>query len=104
MPKIPIQNQPNNRAGIGKRAGTHNHLTLAIKETIANIVNDELEKVQETLQTVRSRKPSEYIKLVLKMCELVLPKTNQVELTTTDTIDVKATLEDIRTKLIEENE
>ena len=104
MPKIPIQNQPNNRAGIGKRAGTHNHLTLAMKETIAHIAQDELEKVQETLQTVRSRKPSEYIKLVLKMCELVLPKTQEVQLSTDDQIDVKATLDDIRTKLTEENE
>lgn len=104
MPTIPINEQKNNRCGFGRKSGATNALTTNIKQTIAMIVNDELPKLAETLEIVKKKKPDNYVKLVLKMAELILPKKQEVEITNEDSIDIKATLEDMRQKIIAEKD
>lgn len=101
MPRISIQDQPNCRSGVGRKAGSHNLFTMETKKLMAEIVAGEMENVKETLNVVRSRKPDKYISLVLKIAEFVVPKTQQVELTTPESIDVTATLEDMRSKILD---
>ena len=104
MAHVDIREQPNCRAGIGRVKGSKNLLTQALKEKIAMLANEEIEKVAETMDIVRKKSPTNYVKLVLKMAELVLPKKQEVELTNEDSIDIHATLEDIRSKINSEKE
>lgn len=99
MPTIPITEQPNCRCGEGRKTGSHNVLTKNIKETIAMIADNELTKLSEVMDTIRKKSPVNYAKLVIKLAELILPKKQEVELNTGETIDVKATLTDLREKL-----
>lgn len=99
MASIPITEQPNCRSGFGRKAGSHNVITKNIKETIAMIADNELSKLSETMDTIRKKSPVNYAKLVIKLAELILPKKQEVELNTGETIDVKATLTDLREKL-----
>lgn len=69
---------------------------------MAHIVACELDKVPEALQRVNKTKPDKYVALVTRLAEICIPKTQEVQLSTEDKIDVKATLEDLRTKLTEE--
>lgn len=103
MPRIPINEQPNCKCGIGRKAGSHNALTTHIKETIAMIADEELPKLAETMDSIRKKSPVNYAKLVIKLAELILPKKQEVEITNDEAIDVKATLTDIREKLKTEN-
>lgn len=103
MPRISIQNQKGNKCGIGRKAGTPNVLTSHIKETIAMIAEEELPKLAETMAAIRKTSPVNYAKLVIKLAELILPKKQEVEITNEESIDVKATLEDMRKKITEEN-
>lgn len=106
MPRISIQDQPNCRSGVGRKAGSHNLFTMETKKLMAEIVAGEMENVKETLKVVKDKKPEKYIALVLKIAEFVVPKTQQVELSTSEAegIDIRATLSDMRDKLKENNE
>lgn len=99
MPRIPITEQPNCKCGIGRKAGSKNALTSHIKETIAMIADEELPKLAETMAAIRKTSPVNYAKLVIKLAELILPKKQEVEITNEESIDVKATLEDMRKKI-----
>ena len=102
MAKIPINEQPNNRCGLGRKTGTTNVLTANVKQTIAMIVNEELPKLTDTLEVIKKKNPDNYAKLILKMAEIVIPKRQEVEITNEEAIDVKATLEDMRKKITNE--
>ena len=102
MPSIPIKDQQNSHTGIGRAKGSKNLLTQELKGIMANIVACELDKVPEALQRVNKTKPDKYVALVTRLAEICIPKTQEVQLSTEDKIDVKATLEDLRTKLTEE--
>lgn len=59
----------------GRRAGTPNKATAAIKEVLADIVSTELETIKETLANLP---PQERIQALIKLLPYVVPK--QVEL------------------------
>lgn len=100
--KNSIEKQPNTNTGKGRKQGQTNILTKELKGIMANIVAGELERVPEALERVNKTKPEKYVALVIRLAEVCLPKTQQVELSTGDQIDVKATLDDLRTKLTED--
>lgn len=102
MPSIPIKEQQNSHTGIGRAKGSKNLLTQELKGIMAHIVACELDKVPEALQRVNKTKPDKYVALVTRLAEICIPKTQEVQLSTEDKIDVKATLEDMRKKLTED--
>lgn len=101
--KNSIEKQPNTNTGKGRKPGQTNILTKELKGIMANIVAGELERVPEALERVNKTKPEKYVALVIRLAEVCLPKTQQVELSTDNQIDVKATLDDLRSKLTEDN-
>lgn len=100
--KNSIETQPNTNTGKGRAKGSKNILTKELKGIMADIVAGELDKVPEALNRVNKSKPEKYVALVIRLAEVCIPKTSQVELSTDNQIDVKATLEDLRTKLTED--
>lgn len=101
--KNSIEKQPNTNTGKGRKPGAKNIVNQELRGIMAEIVAGELEKVPETLERVRSSKPDKYVQLVIRLAEVCLPRQQQVELSTDNQIDVKATLDDLRTKLTEDN-
>lgn len=82
------------RGGSGGRPkGKPNRTTTQMREILTQIVSDQLDNVYEALEEVRQEDKVQYLKLTQKFAEMVLPKQQEVELTNTPTIDVKATLE-----------
>lgn len=102
MPSIPIKDQQNSHTGIGRAKGSKNLLTQEMKLVLTQIVEGQLHRVPEALEKVLKTKPDKYVALVTRLAEICIPKTQEVQLSTEDKIDVKATLEDLRTKLTEE--
>lgn len=97
--KNSIETQNNTNTGKGRKLGSKNILTQELRGIMASIVAGELERVPEALERVNKSKPDKYVQLVIRLAEVCLPKQQQVELSTGDQIDVRATLEDLRSKL-----
>ena len=102
MPSIPIKEQQNSHTGIGRAKGSKNQLTQEMKLVLTQIVEGQLHRVPEALEKVFKTKPEKYVALVTRLAEICIPKTQEVQLSTEDKIDVKATLEDMRKKLTED--
>ena len=102
MPSIPIKDQQNSHTGIGRAKGSKNQLTQEMKLVLTQIVEGQLHRVPEALEKVFKTKPEKYVALVTRLAEICIPKTQEVQLSTEDKIDVKATLEDMRKKLTED--
>lgn len=100
--KNSIETQPNTNTGKGRAKGSKNLLTKELKGIMADIVAGELDKVPAALERVNKSKPDKYVALVIRLAEVCIPKTQEVQLSTEDQIDVRATLDDLRTKLTED--
>lgn len=100
--KNSIEKQPNTNTGKGRKPGAKNIVNQELRGIMASIVAGELERVPEALERVNKTKPDKYVQLVIRLAEVCLPRQQQVELSTDNQIDVKATLDDLRTKLTED--
>lgn len=99
--KNSIETQPNTNTGKGRVKGSKNLLTKELKGIMANIVAGELGRVPEALDRVNKTKPEKYVALVIRLAEVCLPKTQEVELNSgSEGVDIRATLEDMRNKLL----
>lgn len=99
--KNSIETQPNTNTGKGRVKGSKNILTKELKGIMADIVAGELDKVPAALERVNKTKPDKYVALVIRLAEVCIPKTSQVELSSGEEgVDIRATLEDMRNKLL----
>lgn len=93
-PSYTMNDENLKRGGSGGRPkGKPNRTTTAMRDMIIDIVNSQLDNVYDALEEIREKDKVQYLKLTQKFAEMVLPKQQEVELTNTPTIDVKATLE-----------
>ena len=60
----------------GREAGTPNKLTKEFKETLSNILSDEIEKLSETLQQLE---PKERLDIIVKLLPYIAPKLQSIE-------------------------
>lgn len=88
------------RGGSGGRPkGKPNRTTTAMREMIIDIVNSQLDNVYDALEEIREKDKAQFIKLTQKFAEMVLPKQQEVALTNTPTIDIDATISEMKAKL-----
>lgn len=95
----PIDNGMTSKPGPGRPKGSKNRVVNELREYVKELVAGELPFVAESLAKVREKNPIEYTKLVTRLFELVVPKMQEVEVKTTDTIDVEATLKNLQDKI-----
>lgn len=85
--------------GPGRPKGKPNRTTTAMREMIIDIVNSQLDNVYEALEEIREKDKAQFIKLTQKFAEMVLPKQQEVALTNTPTIDIDATISEMKERL-----
>lgn len=93
------------RGGSGGRPkGKPNRTTTAMRDMIIDIVNSQLDNVKEALEEIREKDKAQYIKLTQKFAEMVLPKQQEIALTDTPTIDVEATIQQMKESITAQQE
>ncbi len=68
----------------GRQKGTPNRMTKELRSFLKDILYQELEKIQEHLETL---KPKERVELLIKLMPYVLPKTTSVSHTINEPLD-----------------
>lgn len=86
----------------GRPKGKPNRTTTQMREILTQIVSDQLDNVYEALEEVRQEDKVQYLKLTQKFAEMVLPKQQEVALTNAPTIDVEATIQQMKDTLAAE--
>lgn len=61
----------------GRKANTPNRINAETKAVIQNLVNDEVQKIPDLLDSL---KPKDRIELVIKMLAFIMPKQSKIEL------------------------
>lgn len=97
-PSYDITKDPN--AAKGRPKGVPNKVTTMLRETVNQIVSGQLDYVEEALDKVREKDPAKYLSLTTRLLELVMPKMQEVALTNTPTIDIEATISEMKAKLV----
>lgn len=95
-------NPPNNIEGKkspGRPAGSKNVATSELREYVKLIVAGQLSYIEESLDRVREKSPDKYMSLLTRLIDLTLPKQQQVEISNENAIDIRATIEDMKSKL-----
>lgn len=95
--RIDITSEPN--AAKGRPKGVPNKITMSLRETVNKIVGGQLDYFAEALEAVRVKDPAKYLSLATRMLELVMPKMQEVALTSAPTIDIEATISEMKEKL-----
>lgn len=85
--------------GPGRPKGKPNRTTTQMREILTQIVSDQLDNVYEALEEVRKEDKVQFLKLTQKFAEMVLPKQQEVALTSAPTIDIDATISEMKAKL-----
>jgi len=78
-----MANTTGNKYG-GRQKGTPNKLTKELRSVLKDILYQELEQLQEHLETL---KPRERVELLIKLMPYVLPKVTSVSHTTNEPLD-----------------
>lgn len=68
----------------GREKGTPNKLTKELRTVLKDLLYQELEQIQERLDTL---KPKERVELLIKLMPYVLPKVTSVSHTTNEPLD-----------------
>jgi hypothetical protein len=68
----------------GRQKGTPNKLTKELRTVLKDILYQELEQIQEHLDSL---KPKERIELLIKLMPYVLPKVTSISHTTNEPLD-----------------
>lgn len=88
----PVDNISKYGAGPGRKPGSPNKATAELREYVKQIVAGQLPYVDESLDKVREKHPDKYIQLLTRLIDLVLPKQQQVEITSEEGISFKDSL------------
>ena len=68
----------------GRQKGTPNKLTKELRSVLKDILYQELEQIQEHLETLNSK---ERVELLIKLMPYILPKVTSVSHTTNEPLD-----------------
>ena len=78
-----MANTTGNKYG-GRQKGTPNKLTKELRSLLKDILYQELEQIQEHLETLN---PKERVELLIKLMPYALPKVTSVSHTTNEPLD-----------------
>ena len=78
-----MANTTGNKYG-GRQKGTPNKLTKELRSVLKDILYQELEQIQEHLETLN---PKERVELLIKLMPYALPKVTSVSHTTNEQLD-----------------
>jgi hypothetical protein len=78
-----MANTTGNKYG-GRQKGTPNKLTKELRSVLKDILYQELEQIQEHLETLNSK---ERVELLIKLMPYALPKVTSVSHTTNEPLD-----------------
>ena len=78
-----MANTTGNKYG-GRQKGTPNKLTKELRSVLKDILYQELEQIQEHLETLN---PKERVELLIKLMPYALPKVTSVSHTTNEPLD-----------------
>jgi hypothetical protein len=78
-----MANTTGNKYG-GRQKGTPNKLTKELRSVLKDILYQELEQIQEHLETLN---PKERVELIIKLMPYVLPKVTSISHTTNEPLD-----------------
>jgi hypothetical protein len=78
-----MANTTGNKYG-GRQKGTPNKLTKELRSVLKDILYQELEQIQEHLETLNSK---ERVELLIKLMPYILPKVTSVSHTTNEPLD-----------------
>ena len=79
--------QPGNKLG-GRKPGSTNKNTAAIKEAYQNLLEDNLDNMNRWLAIIADKDPRGAVELMLKLSEYILPKLARTEVTGNDGEDL----------------
>lgn len=96
-----IETQNNTNMGMGRPKGSKNRTTKEIREAIKDIVNNQLDDFYMSLERVRSKNPEKYALIIIRLMDMVVPKTSEIEINNSDAIDINATIIDMQKKLLD---
>ena len=68
----------------GRQKGTPNKLTKELRSVLKDILYQELEQIQEHLETLNSK---ERVELLIKLMPYILPKVTSISHTTNEPLD-----------------
>ena len=78
-----MANTTGNKYG-GRQKGTPNKLTKELRSVLKDILYQELEQIQEHLETLNSK---ERVELLIKLMPYILPKVTTISHTTKEPLD-----------------
>jgi len=78
-----MANTTGNKYG-GRQKGTPNKLTKELRSVLKDILYQELEQIQEHLETLN---PKERVELLIKLMPYALPKVTSISHTTNEPLD-----------------
>nr|AOE09858.1 hypothetical protein [uncultured bacterium] len=78
-----MANTTGNKYG-GRQKGTPNKLTKELRSVLKDILYQELEQIQEHLETLNSK---ERVELLIKLMPYILPKVTTISHTTNEPLD-----------------
>lgn len=76
----------------GRPKGSPNKSTREIREALQYIVEKQLDKLEEAFNKVYEQDPGRFLSLYERFCNFVLPKQQQVEITSEEGISFKDSL------------
>ena len=68
----------------GRQKGTPNRMTKELRSVLKDILYQELEQIQEHLETLNSK---ERVELLIKLMPYILPKVTNISYTTNEPLD-----------------
>ena len=68
----------------GRQKGTPNRITKELRSVLKDILYQELEQIQEHLETLNSK---ERVELLIKLMPYILPKVTNISYTTNEPLD-----------------
>ena len=68
----------------GRQKGTPNRMTKELRSVLKDILHQELEQIQEHLETLNSK---ERVELLIKLMPYILPKVTSISHTTNEPLD-----------------
>lgn len=83
----------------GRPKGSPNKSTKEIREALQYMVEKQLDKLEDAFNKVYEQDPGRFLSLYERFCNFVLPKQQSVEISNENAIDIRATIEDMKSKL-----
>ena len=68
----------------GRQKGTPNRITKELRSVLKDVLYQELEQIQEHLETLNSK---ERVELLIKLMPYILPKVTSISYTTNEPLD-----------------